>query len=158
MWKVTAVSMTPLCKSQPSQILMSFFHKIWEVSLWFVLIGFTPHICYIKRGLSPGLNPGFGILRFGLSCDSAVHCVQVTAVSMTPLCMSQRCQWLRYACHSGVNDSALHVTAVSMIPVCNNLFRFLLANTKPYCNDKGFKPVYQGPLFDEKKPEVEKVV
>jgi hypothetical protein len=25
-------------------------------------------ICYIK-GVNPGLNPGFGILRLGLSCD-----------------------------------------------------------------------------------------
>jgi hypothetical protein len=28
--------------------------------------GFTPHICYIKDGVNPGLNPGFGVLRYGL--------------------------------------------------------------------------------------------
>jgi hypothetical protein len=53
--------------------------------------------------------------------DSTVH---VTAVSMTPLCISQRSQWLCYACHSGVNDSAVHVTAVSMTPMCNQLCKF----------------------------------
>jgi hypothetical protein len=59
--------------------------------------------------------------------DSAVH---VTVVSMTSLCMSQRCQWLRCDMHSGVNDctemfskfnylhsgvidTAVHVTVVS---------------------------------------------
>jgi hypothetical protein len=48
---------------------------------------------------------------------------------MTPLCMSQRCQSLRCACHSGVNDSAeiflnLHIcTAVSMTPL--NFFQNL---------------------------------
>jgi hypothetical protein len=29
--------------------------------------GFTPSICYIKRGMNPGLNLGFGVLRCGLS-------------------------------------------------------------------------------------------
>jgi hypothetical protein len=28
--------------------------------------GFTHRICYIKGGVNPGLNPGFGVLRFGL--------------------------------------------------------------------------------------------
>jgi hypothetical protein len=37
-----------------------------------------------------------------------------TVVSMTPLCTSQRSQWLRCARHSSVNDSAVHVTAESM--------------------------------------------
>jgi hypothetical protein len=27
--------------------------------------GFTPRICYIKRGVNPGLAPGFSVLRFG---------------------------------------------------------------------------------------------
>jgi hypothetical protein len=143
---VTAVSMTPLCMSQQCQWLRCarhsgvnhsavqvtaksdfwwvFFklwiHKIWEVSLWFVLIGFTPRICYINGGLSPRLNTGFGILRFVLICDSTVH---VTVVSMTLLCMSQWCQWLRWTLskfasrHSSVNDSAVHFTAVSMTPL-----------------------------------------
>jgi hypothetical protein len=44
--------------------------------------------------------------------------VQVTAVSMTPLCKSQQCQWLCCSCHSGVNDSDVHVTAVSMTLHC----------------------------------------
>jgi hypothetical protein len=29
-------------------------------------LGFTPHIYYIKGGVNPGLNPGFGVLRCGL--------------------------------------------------------------------------------------------
>jgi hypothetical protein len=37
---------------------------------------------------------------------------------MTPLCKSQGCQWLRCACYSGANDSAVQVTAVSMTPLC----------------------------------------
>jgi hypothetical protein len=40
--------------------------------------------------------------------------VGCTAVSMAPLCMSQRCQWYRCTCHSGVNDTAVHITAVSI--------------------------------------------
>jgi hypothetical protein len=28
--------------------------------------GFTPRICYIKEGVNFGLNPEFGVLRFGL--------------------------------------------------------------------------------------------
>jgi hypothetical protein len=44
--------------------------------------------------------------------------VGCTAVSMTPLCLSQWCQWIRCACHSGVNDTAVHITAVSMTPLC----------------------------------------
>jgi hypothetical protein len=57
--------------------------------------------------------------------DSAVH---VTAVSMTPLCTSQRSQWLRQIfskftyLHSGVNDSAVHVTAESVSQIVFNLF------------------------------------
>jgi hypothetical protein len=35
------------------------------------------------------------------------RCHNCTTVSITPLCMSQRCQWLRCACHSGVNDTAV---------------------------------------------------
>jgi hypothetical protein len=65
-------------------------------------------IFYIKRGLSPELNPRFGVLRFGLSCDSTLH---VTVVSMNLLNFYQNL-------HSGVNDSAVHVTAVSMTPLC----------------------------------------
>jgi hypothetical protein len=42
--------------------------------------------------------------------DTTVH---ITAVSMTPLCMSQRCQWLPCACHSGVNDTAVPCAAES---------------------------------------------
>jgi hypothetical protein len=106
---VRAVSMTPLYKSRPSQIFDEFFlklwiHEIWEVSL-FIMLYFDrghPRICYIKGGLSPGLNPWFGVLRFVLSCDSAV---QVTGVSMTLLCKSQQSKWLH-----------MHVTAVSMTP------------------------------------------
>jgi hypothetical protein len=29
-------------------------------------LGFTPRIYNIQEGVSPGLNPGFGVLRFGL--------------------------------------------------------------------------------------------
>jgi hypothetical protein len=111
--------------------LKLWIHEIWEVSLWFVLIGFTPNICYIK-GVEPRVKPEVWRPKIGLSCDSAV-----TAVSMTPLCMSQQCQWLRWtfikicidaqrcqrlhcACHSGLNDSAVHVTAVSMTPLCKS--------------------------------------
>jgi hypothetical protein len=39
---------------------------------------------------------------------------KVTAVSMTLLWMSHRCQWLCCAYHSGVNDTAVQVTAVPM--------------------------------------------
>jgi hypothetical protein len=31
---------------------------------------------------------------------------------------AQRCQWHCCACHSGVNDTAVHITAVSMTPLC----------------------------------------
>jgi hypothetical protein len=128
----TAVSMTPLCMSQRCQwlhcarhsgvnesavkvkaksdfwwvFLKLWIHEIWGIFFWFVLIGFTPRICYIKGGLSLGLNPGFGVLRFGFSCDmhSGVTAVSMTllnfyqnlhrctAVSMTLLCTSQQCQ------------------------------------------------------------------
>jgi hypothetical protein len=46
--------------------------------------------------------------------------LQVTAVSMTPLCMSQPCQWLRCAYHSGVNDTTVQPT-----------LSIYSANTKP---------------------------
>jgi hypothetical protein len=59
--------------------------------------------------------------------------------SMTLLCMSQRRQWhrcacqsLHCACHSGVNDTAVHVTAVSMTPLCSQLcwiFSQIIVNT-----------------------------
>jgi hypothetical protein len=110
----TAVSMTPLDMSHRCQWLRCARHSG---------VNDSP----VQGGLSPGLNPGFGILRFGLSCDSAVQVKAVsiiplnfyqnlhrcTAVSMTPLCS-----------HSGVNESTVHVTAVSMTPLCNKLFRF----------------------------------
>jgi hypothetical protein len=52
--------------------------------------------------------------------EKAVH---ITAVSMTPLCMSQQCQWLHCACHSGVNNTAVYITAVSLTPLGNQLCR-----------------------------------
>jgi hypothetical protein len=44
--------------------------------------------------------------------------VGCTEVSMTPLCMSQWCQWHHYTYHSGVTDSAVHVTGVSLTLLC----------------------------------------
>jgi hypothetical protein len=48
-----------------------------------------PHLLY-KRWV----EAGFGVLSFGLSCDLHIGVVDtpvhITAVSMTPLCMSQR--------------------------------------------------------------------
>jgi hypothetical protein len=98
------------------------------------------HRCFnikIRPLLSPLLLKGhshvkvFAYLHSGVN-DFAVH---VTAVSMTPLCMSQWSQWLHCASHScvtdsaelvskfaslhsGVNDSAVHTTAVSMTLLC----------------------------------------
>jgi hypothetical protein len=46
-----------------------------------------------------------------------------TVVSMTPLSMSQRCQWYRCACHSSVNKTAVHIIAVSLTPLCNQYCR-----------------------------------
>jgi hypothetical protein len=43
--------------------------------------------------------------------------VDSTAVSMTPLYISQWCQWHCCACQSGVNDNAVHIAAVSMTPL-----------------------------------------
>jgi hypothetical protein len=37
---------------------------------------FTPRICYIKEGVNHGLNPGFGVLRFGLS--TVLQCFQTS--------------------------------------------------------------------------------
>jgi hypothetical protein len=34
-------------------------------------LGFTPSILDIKGGINPRLNPGFGVLRFGLSSHTA---------------------------------------------------------------------------------------
>jgi hypothetical protein len=51
------------------------------------------------------------------SCQKSQRCHICKAESMTPLCRSQRSQWLRCACHSGVIDSAVHGTAVSMTPL-----------------------------------------
>jgi hypothetical protein len=39
--------------------------------------------------------------------------VQVTAMSITPLCMSKRCHWHRCTCHSSVNDTAVPCAAES---------------------------------------------
>jgi hypothetical protein len=61
-------------------------------------------------------------------CQKSQRCHICTAVSMTPLFISQQCQWLRCAVcmpkrrkwqssHSGVNDFTVHVTAVSMTPL-----------------------------------------
>jgi hypothetical protein len=44
--------------------------------------------------------------------------VLVIAVSITPLCILQWCQWYRSACHSA-NDTDVHATEVSMPPLCN---------------------------------------
>jgi hypothetical protein len=35
--------------------------------------GFTPRIFYIKGGVNPLLNPGFGVLRFGLCILSRIY-------------------------------------------------------------------------------------
>jgi hypothetical protein len=32
--------------------------------------------------------------------------------------LSQRCQWHRCACHSGINETSLYVTEVSMTLLC----------------------------------------
>jgi hypothetical protein len=71
--------------------------------------------------------------------DTAVH---ITSVSMTPLCMSQRCQWLRCACHSVANDSAVHVSAVTMTLLCNQLCRFTPQIWSHI--QKGFNPCIRG--------------
>jgi hypothetical protein len=86
---------------------------------------------------------------------TAVH---VTAVSLTPLCMSQRCQGYKFACHS---DTAVACTVVSMIPlVCSQV----IFPHKKHCFvsfAKIFEAMFgkaltrvsetQGKLFDEKK-------
>jgi hypothetical protein len=50
--------------------------------------------------------------------------VQVTAVLMTPLIMSQRCQWLRCACHSGVNDTDVQCGAKSDFLIKNSVLNY----------------------------------
>jgi hypothetical protein len=105
-----------------------WIHKIWEVSLWFVLIGFTPRICYIKGGVVPQVKPGVWhpkiCAQLWLTVGSMTplnfyqNLHHGPEVSMTPLCISQRCQWLCCAHHRDVHDSALHVTAASMTPLC----------------------------------------
>jgi hypothetical protein len=57
--------------------------------------------------------------------ETAVH---VTAVSMTPLCLSQRGQWLRCACHSGVNDTAVPCAAESYSRIKTGVFRIIREN------------------------------
>jgi hypothetical protein len=128
-------------------------------------------VTYITGGLNPGLNPGFGVLRPGLSCahhsgvnDSAEIFSTFyicTAESMTPLCKSQRSQWLCCARHSGVNDSAVHVTAESLTPLWQNspiTKSICLANTDPYW--KRLYPCLRGlgGVVWWKKPEVENLV
>jgi hypothetical protein len=129
-----------------------------EVSLWFVLIGFT-----IEPQVKPGVWHPKICAQLWLHCschrgvnDSAMHVTVVsmtplnfyqnlhnfTAVSMTPLCTSQGCPWLRFACHSGLKDSAVQVTGVWMTPLCNKLFRFsrrILSHI-----EKGFNPCTRG--------------
>jgi hypothetical protein len=69
--------------------------------------GVHPRICHIKEGISPGLNPGFGVLRFGLRLTQRNTDVTCTVVSMTPLYLEQRCQWDRCVMHSGFSDAIL---------------------------------------------------
>jgi hypothetical protein len=117
-----SVAMTPLCKSQPSQIFEEFFlklwiHEIWEVSLWFVLIGSPPHLLY-KRGVEPRVKPGLWRpkirAQLWLAQRSHLHC----------------------DVHSRVNDSAMHVTAVSMTPLnfYQNLHRCTAVSMTLLCN------------------------
>jgi hypothetical protein len=96
-------------------------------------------VTYITGGLNPGLNPGFGVLRPGLSC----------------------------AHHSGVNDSAeifstfYICTAESLTPLWQNspiTKSICLANTDPYW--KRLYPCLRGlgGVVWWKKPEVENLV
>jgi hypothetical protein len=104
-----------------------------------------PSHLYYKRGVEPQVKPRVWhpkiCAQLWLHCachsdvnDSAMQVTVVsmtppnfyrnlhhcTAVSITPLCISQRCQLFSCAHHRGVHDSALHVTAASMTPLCKS--------------------------------------
>jgi hypothetical protein len=100
------------------------------------------------------------------------------AESMTPLCMSQQSQWLRWNfskftyLHSRVNDSAVHITAESMTRLCTSKQSHWLRCDKTWRLqgrfsrqilihiDKGFNSCPMGPRWSclVKKPEVENLV
>jgi hypothetical protein len=51
-------------------------------------------------------------------CDKKRSLVNTKILHSIFVIFAQRCQWLRCACNSGVNDITVQVTVVSMTPLC----------------------------------------
>jgi hypothetical protein len=89
---VPAVSMTPLCISQWRQ-----WHRFAVCSQ----IIFLHKKTVVFRIIHENVQQSW--LHSGATNTD----VNITEVSMTPMCMPKRCQWLHYECHNG-NDTAVN--------------------------------------------------
>jgi hypothetical protein len=80
-------------------------------------------LCFFHQTTSPGslIHRDFPwvpdtlcLFEYGFEFAKIIDKVGCTARSMTPLCMSQHCQWHRCVCHSIVNDTAVQPTFFQM--------------------------------------------
>jgi hypothetical protein len=95
--------MTPLCMSQQCQWLRCAYHS--GVNDTALPCAAKSYSCIKKTVVFRIIHEN--VQQSWLHSGATNTDVNITEVSMTPMCMPKRCQWLHYECHNG-NDTAVN--------------------------------------------------